>query len=79
MTTIRETAKPVKLDLRRDIKKIERELRDTRTLMLTIRNKMQDAVVEANRAKTAQDRYTHQLTRLEAAIYARLKLMEDLL
>ena len=58
-------AKPVKINLRRDIKKMENELRDARRLMLTIRTKLQEAVIEANRSKTA--------------IHDRLKRIEDFL
>tara|TARA_R110000823_G_scaffold271715_2_gene391111 strand:+ start:52 stop:285 length:234 start_codon:yes stop_codon:yes gene_type:complete len=72
-------AKPVKINLRRDIKKMENELRDARRLMLTIRTKLQEAVIEANRSKTAMDRYTYKITRLEAAIHDRLKRIEDFL
>jgi hypothetical protein len=72
-------AKPVKIDLRRDNLKLINELRDTRTLMLNIRGKLQAAVVEAHRAQTAQEKYAYQLARLEVAVHKRLARIEDLL
>lgn len=72
-------AKPMKVDLRRDNLKLTNELRDARTLMLTVRSKLQDAVVEAHRAQTAQERYAYQLARLEVAVRKRLERIEGLL
>jgi len=72
-----DLVKPQRIDLRRSAKMIEDELRGTRHLLLRIRTQMEQAVIEANRAKTAQLRYTYKLTRMEAAIHERLKRIED--